>query len=86
MWLLFVAGSIPLPWQKGTAIMTNELSLDTLDQVSGGWTMGQKLAIAREEATLRMEVREHELTPAQANANLKTFEFRLMLQSYRFHI
>jgi hypothetical protein len=36
MWLLFVKGNIPLPQQNRSTIMTNELSLDTLDQVSGG--------------------------------------------------
>jgi hypothetical protein len=61
--------------------MTNELSLDELDQASGGFTVAQKIAIAHEAAVLRMEVREHEITPAQANSELKGFEFRLMLHS-----
>jgi len=66
--------------------MTNELSLDDLDQASGGFTVAQKIAIAHEAAVLRMEVREHEITPAQANKVLQGFEFRLMVQSDRYFI
>jgi hypothetical protein len=66
--------------------MTNELSLDDLDQASGGWTSYQKGEIAIEKHNLLIERIKHEITPAQANSELQRFEVRLMLQSNRFHI
>jgi hypothetical protein len=78
------------PTKTGAMNMTKltnevcELNSERLDQVSGGFTMGQKIRIAREEAALRMEVREHEITPAQAASTLQAFEFRTMLQGIRF--
>jgi hypothetical protein len=56
MWLLFVKGDISLPPQNRSTIMTNELSLDTLDQVSGGLLNrgqeGRLLAIEQAEGMI----------------------------------
>jgi hypothetical protein len=71
MWLLFAQGDIPLPQQNRSTIMTNELSLDTLDQVSGGY----RITTAQQEAQLlRLEAAEHKITRQEAARMLQTWE------------